>query len=77
MTDIQFTGKSLRSAEDLERLIKEAKWQVQYYELESQKATDTLYCRKLALDALLKEESELLDTENKFLSNYIKDLNAE
>jgi hypothetical protein len=33
MTDntIQFTGKSLRSKEDLERLIKDAKWQVDYY----------------------------------------------
>ena len=77
MTEIEFTGESLRSAEDLQRMIKDAKWQVNYHKAEVQRATDTLYARQLALDALLKEESELLDTENKFLSNYIKDLNAE
>jgi hypothetical protein len=54
MTDntIQFTGKSLRSAEDLERLIKDAKWQVDYYTKDVQKAQDNLYIRQLALDAL-------------------------
>ena len=31
MNKIEFTGESLRSAEDLERLIKEAKFEVEYY----------------------------------------------
>jgi hypothetical protein len=62
MTDntIEFTGKSLRSAEDLERLIKDAKWQVDYYTKDVQKAQDNLYIRQLALDAL-ELEYEMLD----------------
>ena len=52
MNKIEFTGESLRSAEDLERLIKDAKWQVDYYTKDVQKAQDNLYIRKLALDSL-------------------------
>ena len=57
MTDntIQFTGKSLRSKEDLERLIKDAKWQVDYYSKDVQKAQDNLYIRQLALECLENE----------------------
>jgi len=60
MTEINFTGKSLRSPEDLKRLIKDAKWQVKHYSEELQRASDTLYTRQLSLDALLKEESDVL-----------------
>ena len=52
---IQFTGKSLRSKEDLERLIKDAQWQVEYYEKDVQKAQDNLYIRQLALECLENE----------------------
>ena len=52
---IQFTGKSLRSKEDLERLIKDAKWQVDYYSKDVQKAQDNLYIRQLALECLENE----------------------
>ena len=57
MTDntIQFTGKSLRSKEDLERLIKDAQWQVDYYTKDVQKAQDNLYIRQLALECLENE----------------------
>ena len=57
MTDntIQFTGKSLRSKEDLERLIKDAKWQVDYYSKDVQKAQDNLYIEQLALECLENE----------------------
>jgi len=57
MTDntIEFTGKSLRSAEDLERLIKDAKWQVDYYTKDVEKAQDNLYIRQLALECLENE----------------------
>tara|TARA_R100001443_G_scaffold117316_1_gene141260 strand:+ start:823 stop:1026 length:204 start_codon:yes stop_codon:yes gene_type:complete len=57
MTDntIQFTGKSLRSKEDLERLITDAKWQVDYYSKDVQKAQDNLYIRQLALECLENE----------------------
>lgn len=58
--NIQFTGKSLRSAEDLERLIKDAEWQVDYYSKDVQKAQDNLYIRQIALDAL-ELEYEMLD----------------
>jgi len=60
MNKIEFTGKSLRSAEDLKRLIKEAKFEVSYYEKDLEKAQDKIYIRQIALDALLKEESELI-----------------
>ena len=60
MTEIEFTGKSLRSAEDLQRMIKDAEWQVNYHKAEVQKAADTLYTRQLALDAL-ELEYEMLD----------------
>jgi hypothetical protein len=53
--NIQFTGKSLRSKEDLERLIKDAKWQVDYYSKDVQKAQDNLYIRQLALECLENE----------------------
>ena len=43
MEGIEFTGKSLRSAEDLERLIKEAKFEVSYYEKDVKKAQDKVY----------------------------------
>ena len=52
---IQFTGKSLRSKEDLERLIKDAQWQVEYYQKDVQKAQDNLYIRQLALECLENE----------------------
>ncbi len=60
MNKIEFTGESLRSAEDLERLIKEAKFEVEYYQKDLKKAQDKIYIRQIALDALLKEESELI-----------------
>ena len=60
MTEIQFTGKSLRTGEDLQRMIKDAEWQVKYHKEEVQKAADTLYTRQLALDAL-ELEYEVLD----------------
>jgi len=50
-----FTGKSLRSKEDLERLIKDAQWQVEYYQKDVQKAQDNLYIRQLALECLENE----------------------
>jgi hypothetical protein len=63
MTDntIQFTGKSLRSKEDLERLIKDAKWQVDYYSKDVQKAQDNLYIRQLALECLENELNIVTD----------------
>ena len=60
MKEIEFTGKSLRSAEDLERLIKEAKFEVSYYEKDVKKAQDKVYLRQLALDSL-ELEYEMLD----------------
>tara|TARA_R110002012_G_scaffold318955_1_gene538263 strand:+ start:425 stop:628 length:204 start_codon:yes stop_codon:yes gene_type:complete len=60
MNKIEFTGESLRSAEDLERLIKDAKWQVDYYTKDVQKAQDNLYIRQLALDSL-ELEYEMLE----------------
>ena len=69
MTEIQFTGKSLRSEEDLKRLIKDAKWQVDYYTKNVQKEEDNLYLRKLALDALINEQSALLESEYERLQN--------
>ena len=79
MTEIEFTGKSLRSAEDLERLIKEAKFEVSYYEKDVKKAQDKVYLRQLALDSLINEQSALLkiNEENEFLGNYINELNTE
>tara|TARA_R100001509_G_C4690169_1_gene156558 strand:- start:227 stop:430 length:204 start_codon:yes stop_codon:yes gene_type:complete len=63
MTDntIQFTGKSLRSKEDLERLIKDAQWQVDYYTKDVQKAQDNLYIRQLALECLENELNIVTD----------------
>ena len=61
MNTIQFTGKSIRSQEDLERLIKEAKWQVDYYTKQVQKSQDDLYVRQLALECL---ENEFKITED-------------
>ena len=61
MNTIQFTGKAIRSQEDLERLIKEAKWQVDYYQKQVQKAQDDLYVRQLALECL---ENEFKITED-------------
>lgn len=58
---IQFTGKSLRSKDDLERLIKDAKWQVDYYKKDVQKAQDNLYIRQLALECLENELSIVND----------------
>ena len=52
---LEFTGKSLRSKEDLERLIKDAQWQVEYYTKDVQKAQDNLYIRQLALECLENE----------------------
>jgi len=52
---LEFTGKSLRSKEDLERLIKDAQWQVEYYQKDVQKAQDNLYIRQLALECLENE----------------------
>ena len=53
--NIEFTGKSLRSKKDLERLIKDAQWQVEYYQKDVQKAQDNLYIRQLALECLENE----------------------
>lgn len=53
--NIQFTGKSLRSVDDLKRLIKDAEWQVDYYSKDVQKAQDNLYIRQLALECLENE----------------------
>ena len=50
-----FTGKSYRSEDDLKRLIKDAKWQVDYYTKDVQKAQDNLYIRQLALECLENE----------------------
>ena len=50
-----FTGKSYRSEDDLERLIKDAQWQVDYYTKDVQKAQDNLYIRQLALECLENE----------------------
>ena len=79
MNKIEFTGESLRSAEDLERLIKEAKFEVSYYEKDVKKAQDKVYLRQLALDSLINEQSALLEIneENEFLGNYINELNTE
>ncbi len=63
MNKIEFTGKSLRSAEDLERLINEAKFEIEYYEKDYKKAQDKLYIRQIALESLLKEQSALLESE--------------
>jgi len=52
---LEFTGKSLRSKDDLERLIKDAQWQVEYYQKDVQKAQDNLYIRQLALECLENE----------------------
>ena len=52
---LEFTSKSLRSKDDLERLIKDAQWQVEYYEKDVQKAQDNLYIRQLALECLENE----------------------
>ena len=52
---INFTGKSLRSVDDLKRLIKDAEWQVDYYSKDVQKAQDNLYIRQLALECLQNE----------------------
>tara|TARA_R110001583_G_scaffold125885_3_gene277418 strand:+ start:533 stop:766 length:234 start_codon:yes stop_codon:yes gene_type:complete len=65
---IEFTGESLRSAEDLERLIKEAKFEVSYYEKDLKKAQDKIYLRQLSLDALINEQSALLETEYEYLN---------
>jgi len=58
---IQFTGKSLRSKDDLERLIKDAQWQVEYYQKDVQKAQDNLYIRQLALECLENELNIVTD----------------
>ena len=42
MDTLQFTGKHLKSQKDLERMIKEAKWQVDFYKKQVQKAQDEL-----------------------------------
>ena len=55
MNTIEFTGKSIRSQKDLERLIKDAKWQVDYYQKQVQKAQDDLYVRQIALSCLENE----------------------
>ena len=69
MTEINFTGKSLRSPEDLERLIKEAKFEVSYYEKDVKKAQDKVYLRQLALDSLINEQSALLESEYERVQN--------
>ena len=69
MTEIQFTGKSLRTSEDLKRMVKDAQWQVNYHKEEVQKAADTLYTRQLALDALINEQSALLESEHERIQN--------
>jgi|TARA_R100001463_G_scaffold3730_3_gene14835 hypothetical protein len=61
MNTIEFTGKSLRSAEDLKRLIKDAKWQVDYYKKQVQEHQDNLYLRQLALECLENELNIVTD----------------
>ena len=63
MTELEFTGKSLRSEKDLERLIKEAKFEVGYYKKDLEKAKDKVYIRQIALNVLLKEQSALLESD--------------
>lgn len=65
---VQFTGKSLRSKEDLKRMIKDAEWQVEYYNKEVQKAQDTLYARQIALESLKNELNVVTDVENSVVS---------
>lgn len=55
MDRIHFTGKHIKSKEDLQRMIKDAEWQVDYYEREVQRAKDNLYTRQLALESLQNE----------------------
>ena len=59
--NIQFTGKSYRSEDDLKRLIKDAQWQVDYYTKDVQKAQDNLYIRQLALECLENELNIVTD----------------
>ena len=61
MNTIEFTGKSLRSAEDLQRLIKDAQWQVDYYKKQVTSAEDSLYMRQLALECLENELNIVTD----------------
>ena len=56
---IHFTGKSLRAEKDLKRMIEQAKWDVDYYRKEVQKAHDTLYRREIALESLENELNTL------------------
>jgi len=59
MDTLQFTGKHLKSQKDLERMIKEAKWQVDFYKKQVQKAQDELYVRELGLESLQTELDDI------------------
>ena len=59
MDTLQFTGKHLKSQKDLERMIKEAKWQVDFYKKQVQKAQDELYVRELGLESLQIELDDI------------------
>ena len=62
---LEFTGKHIKSQVDLERMIKEAKWQVGFYKKQVQEAQDNLYTRELALEAL---QSELDNSQEDYAS---------
>jgi hypothetical protein len=61
MNELKFSGKHIKSKEDLERMIKEAEWQVDFYKREVQRAQDSLYTKKLALESLKHELEISLD----------------
>tara|TARA_Y100000593_G_scaffold95076_1_gene199196 strand:- start:986 stop:1189 length:204 start_codon:yes stop_codon:yes gene_type:complete len=61
--DIELEGLPLKSQADLERIIKDAKWQVDFYKRQVQEAQDNLYSRELALEAL---QAELDDTQSDY-----------
>ena len=60
---LEFTGKHIKSQVDLERMIKEAKWQVDFYKKQVQKAQDELYVRELGLESLQIELDDINDNQ--------------
>ena len=56
-TQIEFTGTHIKAKEDLERMVKDAKWQVEFYTKQVRESKDTLYSRQLALECLENELS--------------------
>tara|TARA_R110000744_G_scaffold7346_1_gene25405 strand:+ start:276 stop:473 length:198 start_codon:yes stop_codon:yes gene_type:complete len=61
MRTIEFTGTHIKAKEDLERMLKDAKWQVDFYTKQVVEAKDTLYARQLALECLENELNILND----------------